>query len=58
MEYTPSSHGRSRPVTKATLLKMKAAFQNAEKLLRENSEAEAMERKRNEKELEDLFAWL
>lgn len=54
-DYTPSSTGRAKPITKAQLRKMQEDYVRAEMLSKEVLEQEKKEKERAGREMNDLL---
>ncbi|MDD5376793.1 MAG: hypothetical protein PHH16_01620 [Candidatus Gracilibacteria bacterium] len=54
-DYTPSSSGRAKPVTKAQLRRMQEDYARAEALSKEALEQEKKEQEKASREMNDLL---
>ena len=55
-DYTPSSTGRAKPITKAQLRKMQEDYARAETLSKEALEQEQREKEKASREMNDLLS--
>ncbi len=54
-DYTPSSSGRKKPITKAQLLRMQQDYARAETISKEALEQEKIEQERLSREMSELL---
>ena len=54
-DYTPSGHHNKKPLTKAQIRKLQAAYQSADKITAEVREREQIEQEQVKEETEDML---
>lgn len=57
-DYTPSSWGRAKPLTKAQIRKLQESYRNADKITAEVREIEAKETTRIQSDIDDALNFL
>jgi len=55
-DFTPSAHGRAKPITKKELKKIQESFIHADEIAKKAREKEAIDKQNADKELEDLLS--
>lgn len=54
-DFTPSARGRAKPITKKELRKIQESFVMADEIAKKAREKEEIEKKKADKELEDML---